>query len=182
MEWKDITISVFNQIQAILKSGDTDLTVKIEIYVLLTGKNIDQVRDLPLGEFLSAYSKELGFLNDTIPQVIPKFWEHDKVKYNISTQVEKISSGQYIDLKEYMKQENNLHMVMAVLCFDGDKYNGGTHKERSEIFLNHMPITIAYPLAVFFFELWSAWSEVTLQYSKLIVEQVQAASPENTDG
>lgn len=180
MEWKDITLGMFAQIQAITQSQDEDLTKKIELYSVLTGKDMDQVRDIPLGEFLEAYKKELSFLNDEIPQVVPKFWEYKGVRYHICTEVEKIKAGQYIDLKEYMK-EGNLSKIMAVLCYDGN-YDGSTHKQRADIFNSHMPITIAYPLSVFFFELWSAWSEISLQYSKDLIKQVQEGLPENTAG
>lgn len=182
MEWKDISLGMFSQIQAIIQSESEDLTKKIELYSLLTGKDMNQVREVPLGEFLEAYKKELSFINQDIPQVIPKSWEHGGVNYNICTQVEKLTAGQYIDLKEYAKEPNNLHNVMAVLCYEGDKYNGINHKERAEVFRSNMPITIAYPLSVFFFDLWNVWSEVSLQYSELMLKQIQVDLPENTAG
>lgn len=174
MQWSDINIKTFREIQSILLDKDLDdLTKKVFLYSKLSGQTIDEVRDIPLGIFLKAYSDSLEFLNYPIPQVIPIAWEHNGVKYNITTDISTLTAGQYIDLKEYAKEPDNIHKVMAVLCYDG-KYNGATHKERAELFNEHMPITIAAPLTTFFLELWKQWSEISLAYSVKALKESEA--------
>ena len=182
MEWKHITLGKFIQLQEILKSDDEDLTKKIDIYALLTDSPLEEIREIPLGIFLKAYSTELKFMETEIPQVIPKYWEHNKVQYNITTQIEKLKAGQYIDYKHHSKTPNQFHNIMAVLCYDGDKYDGETHKQRAELFYNNMPVTIAFPLAVFFLELWNAWSAISLEYSANQIMEMQADFQKTTVG
>lgn len=173
--WKDITLGKFREIQSILKDEDFDeLTKKVFLYSLLSGKPITQVRETPLDIFLKSYSESLDFLMTPIPQVIPIAWEHKGVKYKITTAINELTAGQYIDLKEYAKEPDNIHKVMAVLCYDGEKYDGATHKERSELFNENMPITIAAPLTTFFLELWKQWSEISLAYSVRVLKQSEA--------
>lgn len=182
MEWKDITIQKFTGIQAILKSDEPELTKKINLYHLLTGKDLEEIRNIPLGEFLNTYNKELSFLDTDIPQVIPEYWEYKGVKYNITTQVEKLRAGQYIDYKEYAKEPDKIHNIMAVLCYEGGKYDGMTHKERAELFYKYMPITIVAPLTVFFLDLWKEWSVISLEYSAKIITEAVADFQESTVG
>lgn len=174
MTWSEITLSKFTEIQSILKSDDDDLTKKVYLYSLLTGIRIEDVREIPLGEFLKQYSEALQFISEPIPQVIPLVWEHNGVAYKITTAIHELTAGQYIDLKEYAKNPNDLHKVMAVLCYDGEKYNGTTHEERAKLFNEFMPITIAAPLSAFFLELWKQWSEISLAYSVKLLKQSEA--------
>ena len=174
MEWKQITLSKFTEIQSILKSDDDDLTKKVYLYALLSEKLIEEVREIPLGEFLKQYSEALQFISEPIPQVIPLAWEHEGVVYKITTAINELTAGQYIDMKEYAKNPNDLHKVMAVLCYDGEKYNGTTHEERAKLFNEFMPITIAAPLSAFFLDLWKQWSEISLAYSVNLLKQSEA--------
>ena len=171
MEWKDITIGKFREIQHILAEDEPDLTKKIYIYALLSGELIEQVREYPLGQFLEKYSKLTEFMEYPIPQVIPKYWEHEGVKYKITSLIDSFTAGQYIDFKEFGKEKDNIHNVMAVLCYDGETYKGETHKKRAELFNEFMPITVAYPLTVFFLNVWSEWSEISLAYSKRVLKE-----------
>lgn len=174
MKWSEINIDTFRKIQSIINDNDLDeLTKKVFLYSLLSKQPIEEVRELPLGEFLKAYSQSLDFLLDPIPQVIPIAWEFNGVKYKITTQINELTAGQYIDLKEYAKEPDNIHKVMAVLCYDG-KYNGATHKERADLFNENMPITIAAPLTTFFLELWTQWSEISLAYSVKVLKESEA--------
>lgn len=181
MEWKDITLNKFKEIQSILEGEEDDLTKKVYLYASLTGEQIEVVRDIPLGIFLKAYSKECVFLEQKMPQYIPEFWEFNGVKYKITTQINELSAGQYIDLKEYGKVQSDIHKVMAVLCYDGEAYDGKTHEERSKLFNEFMPITIAAPLSAFFLELWKQWSEILLAYSVKVLRESEAEWS-NTDG
>jgi len=175
MKWSDINIDRFRKIQSIITDNDIDdLTKKVFLYSLLSGQTIEEVRDIPLGIFLKAYSDSLEFINEAIPQIIPIAWEHKGVSYKITTAINELTAGQYIDLKEYAKEPDNIHKVMAVLCYDGKKYDGATHKERAELFNEQMPITIAAPLTAFFLELWREWSEISLAYSVKVLKESEA--------
>ena len=63
---------------------------------------------------------------------------------------------------------------MAVLCYEGEKYDGATHEARAKLFNDEMPITIAAPLTAFFLELWKQWSEISLAYSAKVLKESQA--------
>lgn len=182
MEWKDITIQKFISINEILKSEQDELSKKIQIYNLLTGVPMEEIREMPLGVFFEKYNSDFAFLLTEIPQVVPKYWEYNNVRYHITTEVEKLKAGQYIDFKEYSKEPEKIHNIMAVLCYADGKYNGETHKERAEMFYKYMPITVVAPLAVFFLNLWQQWSEISLSYSRRMMAEVAVDLQETTAG
>lgn len=182
MTWKEITIGKFREIQSIITDKDFDeLTKKVLLYSLISGQTIEEVRDIPLGIFLKAYSDSLEFIIEPIPQVIPIAWEHKGVKYKVTTMINELTAGQYIDLKEYAKEKDNIHKVMAVLCYEGERYDGSTHEARAKLFNDEMPITIAAPLTAFFLELWKEWSEISLAYSVKVLKESEAEWS-STDG
>lgn len=181
MTWEQITLGKFREIQSIIAEGELDeLTKKVYLFSLLTDKKIEDVRELPLGDFLKAYSKELEFLAEPIPQIIPQYWEYEGKKYKVTTDISQLTAGQYIDFKEYAKDKDNIHKVMAVLCYDG-KYDGSKHEERANLFNEKMPITIAATLTNFFLDLWKEWSAISLAYSEKILRQVETEW-QNTGG
>lgn len=185
MKWSDITVSKFRELQEIILGNDDELTKKIFIYSSLTGYRIEDARELPLGSFLEQYAKEVAFMNDPIPQVISKSWKHGEKEYNITTDISKLTAGQYIDFKNFAKEKDNIHTIMAVLCYDGKKYDGSNHEERAMIINEYMPITVAYPLCVFFLNLWNAWSEVSLAYFEKLMKEMKGEEVQqwsNTDG
>lgn len=149
--WNDITIKKFYQISDL----DTSLD-KIELAANLISICCDipheDVLSMPISKFTSI-SNDLSFLsNKNINEKIIYNFEISEMRFVLNLNIEKLKASEYIDISSYCVDVNkNLHKIMAVLCDGGDM----SFRDKSELFYNKLPITIAYPAAVFFCKLSS---------------------------
>lgn len=153
--WKEITISQFQKIYPIIKSDDYDSTIDkyLDIAAILCSRSIS---DIPITEI-----NKLSFLLniEAIPKQRPAYVQHKGKLYKPIYDISKLSGGQYIDLSTYTSDADtlikNLHYVIAIMCEERSlfvfkkKYTPDNVKRRAEIF-KELPISIAYPMAVFF--------------------------------
>jgi hypothetical protein len=153
--WKDITLSDYQKIYPTIISPDydTDLERFIEIACILTETTINTV---PIKEV-----KVLSFLMspDAIPTKVPKAFSFKNKLYKTEIDFNKISGGQYIDLTSYTREPDdiikNMHFLMAIMSSPCNwigikkKYDAEEMIKRAELF-KQLPITIVYPLCVFF--------------------------------
>lgn len=153
--WKDITLSDYQKIYPTIISPDydTDLERFIEIACILTETTINT---LPIKEV-----KVLSFLMspDAMPTKVPKAFSFKNKLYKTEIDFNKISGGQYIDLTSYTREPDdiikNMHFLMAIMSSPCNwigikkKYDAEEMVRRAELF-KQLPITIVYPLCVFF--------------------------------
>ena len=161
---EDVTIGTFIKIDKLEASNDPEaiLDRNIKILSLLTGEPEDTFLELTASQ-LSELVGKIAFLNE-----LPEAKAINQIKingnlYQANLLVNELTAGQYIDLSEFIKNPiNNLHKIMATLYLPAkktwygklvvEKYNGRTQKERSDEFYRYMPISVAYPAALFFYQ------------------------------
>lgn len=157
---KNLTINQFIKCKAIAELEPDPLTRNLKMVSIVNGKTVDELESLPIDEL----KKQLAEFNQ-----IEKLTENTKVKMNFKIKgrrfeciwrTQKLTAAQYIDVTSFCKNEkeiiNNIHNILAAICVEKTwygkklKYDGNNHKEISELFLNNMSITIAYPIMLFF--------------------------------
>ena len=109
-----ITISQYQTINQIVKSNKDDLDKEIEAVAFLTRKSEDELLNLPLDKIRKTFA-ECGF--STPSQRLKRFiWVNGKL-YKGCLDVTDLNTGQYIDLKNFAKQDfvSNLHNLLAVI-------------------------------------------------------------------
>ena len=166
--WQEITVEQFQKMDLIPKDlKEIDLTLNIVSCV--SGINVEDLEDLAYTEY-NKLKKVLEYLKTDIKREVKYTFELDGITYGLSYDPAKMSTREYLDGNELIKDKDlivsNLHRLMAVLYRPGigpvgdkkldfkiEKYHTSDLEERSKIFLN-APIEIA--MAVFFcFGIWS---------------------------
>ena len=140
MKWSDVTLKQFLELKDIMQIEDeTDRTIAIA--ELLLGLDVS---NLPLSEF-NKKMKELSFLKEEIPNNhIVKKVEINNRKYNIDALLGRVSTAQYVDFTNYMKEENNITKVLSVFFIpNGHKYNDGYDMEQVIRDMESLPVDIA---------------------------------------
>jgi len=156
--WSDITVRDFIEIQKIAENNT--YANNAERLIAITAYFTGALDKVPLHEL-----NTLEFLAH--PELMPahiqqKFFFKNKL-YRLNLNMSKLSAGQYIDLTTFTKKPEeiipNTAKIMAVLCLPCNwlgrrkKYNGEEMLYRTELFME-LPITMVYPVTVFFARAW----------------------------
>ena len=186
MNWDDISIRKYIEIQKVLNKSEDPLTTKLELMRIAYDKTPDDMSNLELdsAEF-SKMNKECVFLF-TPPPLYPVDIDVTKTvhiqgkDYKINLDASKLTAGQYIDIQSFLKDGEafeSIHLVLSVLVVE-DKYNVTKVKPRAEMFLDHFPISEAYPISVFFWNLSKALTESITLY---LMEKLDKTKAEITE-
>lgn len=167
--WEDITIKQFSDITNAKENINDDLELMIEILSILSGVERQKLDQLDLVNLSKCY-RALSFLDQFKVKEEPTArFEIDGVHYFADFKITNLTAGQYIDLKHFTKDPKltiaNMHNVLAVFYIPvGKKY--GEVSGVANIFHERLSITVAYPAAVFFWNLLKVWMDSLNIYSK----------------
>lgn len=188
MKWENITVRQFQQIHKILLSQEYDSNfdrlIDIAAYLL----------DKPLNEITTEEIKSMGFLLniELMPNKVSKYFRFKGKTYKPTLEVNRFTAGQYIDFTTYLKDKDkvidNLHFLAAIICRESTwygaekKYSAVTMMKRADLFLD-LPITVIYPLTLFFSEFLNALTDSIQGYlSNLISQVIKELTGMLTDG
>lgn len=125
--WKDITIEVYEKINAIeLKEEMNDedaLTANVQLLSILCDVSEEEIINLPLTQFTILIGK-CEFLKDMPKYELNEYYEINGNVYQVQMNLREMTAGQYIDFQTLYKQkEKNLKNLLAcVLIPKGRKY------------------------------------------------------------
>lgn len=153
--WQDISIGQFINLHKIQKGELDNIDYMLQIIAVCCKVKYEVAARMSIADIKNVVSK-LDFIN-----VMPAQKKIDKVitldrEYICDLAVEKISAGQYIDLKNYVKLGaiDNIHNILTVFYIPiGEKYCQTPAPDIAKVFLEKMSIADAYPIAVFFWNL-----------------------------
>lgn len=149
--WADISIEQFTQIYN-LKKEDDIIDYMLDLIGVCCKLSHPQVMRLDLKTINTIYSK-LDWINEIPSGKIESRIEIDKVLYISDLAIEKITADQYINIKNAITAGplGNIHNIMATLYIPyKKKFNEVPINEVADKFYTDMPISFAYPVAVFF--------------------------------
>ena len=176
-----------------LKAIDQDKTIDSEPAAHLTrallklsvfnGVPYEELESMPISE-LKEDIKKLGFL-DTLPSDKRIEWfKCGGYWWKVNFDITRLSAGNYIDLdmlvKDTDKVLDNAHKIMAIFCQPFKwlrKYNGLTDEQKWEK-LRQCPVSVAYPLSVFFCALFQNLIENLPDYLQKESEQLMKEAKE----
>lgn len=194
-KWSDIKIIDFIKIQQIIKDKSfeeeyEDATLCeferfIHLVALLSDKDVTEIKQLDL-KSISQIRTAIDFIfhPELIEKRLPQYFLHRGKYYKVITDIRKLSAGEYIDLSTYTKDGNddNLHNVMALFCYPCNWL--GQRKKKPENFaetLLDLPITVCYPIAVFFYQNYNNSLEAIQDYlMKQMEEKITELTKEVT--
>lgn len=151
-----LTIAKYKELTEL--QTDNEIDTVIEILSILTDISSEEISTLPIPEF-KALVKKISFLKEkpNVPKRIPNSITINGKKYDIDTDAKNMSVGQYIDYKDYIKDQDsmidNLNYILSVFLIPhGHKYNDGYNlDEVAEEIDKNLSITMALAISNFFF-------------------------------
>ena len=163
MTWNDITVEQYSKLYPTLKTvGMTD-EEKVDNAIL----QMSIVKRIPIEQ--AQYTPKLEaneivkFLKTDLPTKIHRFWKSNGIRYEFNINAERIKAGGYIGIMNGVKDDpiQNLHLNLFNMCkpvkltvkgWKPYEFKQYEVTERIEEF-KQMPISVAYPIAVFFLNL-----------------------------
>lgn len=154
--WQQITINDYMELQDIIIREEA-VDVEVGIVALLCGVDEDQIGDLSIIEY-QRLRREAQFIAN-FPEVhnkAPKNITIGDAKYEVVTNMRKLTAAQYIDFQTYLKMGdgvNNLPNLLSVFIVPkGSKYGDESYnidKLKDDI-KEYLPVTTAFEMCGFF--------------------------------
>lgn len=155
--YEKLTIGKYRELLNLDKSSD-EMENLLGILSVLSDEPVDTLLRMPINDFKDMVAKS-AFLKDRpkISERCPSSITIKGVKYNVENDVKKMNVGQYIDYKQYFKDEEdlikNLHYIMTIFIIpSGKKYGEGYNvDELAETINDNLSVTTAIGISNFFF-------------------------------
>lgn len=189
MTWEDITIGryfeIVNIVEKYKKASEYEqLPYVIDLVAACTGKSKEEYTAMPVSS-LKSLVDSIGFIS-TPPKgrLSPKLVVNSK-KYNVTINLKAITTAQYIDYTETLKNNpENIAMMCAIFCIpEGHKYNEGYEVvDLADEFYEHFKIVDAIGVSFFFTKLLKTYVKVTLNYlRRQLKREMKKAKKEKAD-
>tara|TARA_R100000951_G_C2626925_1_gene176308 strand:- start:337 stop:981 length:645 start_codon:yes stop_codon:yes gene_type:complete len=167
-KWKDITVGNYINLRPVLNSELTAIQRVVNILAVLTGEKKEVIKNISLDQY-KEIKKKMSFLDTELPkQLKEKRFKIGGKWYVFELRAQNLLFGEYINIMEIMEKAkdneevifDNLHTILTTVCrpvkrklFSFKKINVDAKliRETSKNFFDNMPITVAYPISVFFF-------------------------------
>jgi hypothetical protein len=190
--WEAVNLKQFAQLQAKLQDGTEDVIERyLDIITVLSGEKPSIVNQMPL-EALKKAIDYVSFINHLPKETkIKNQFEINGQIYKGIIDVTKLTAGQYIDIKTFCKNTDeifdNLANIMAVIYIEeGQEYEGTMHAHRARIFQEHLKISEVYGFTLFFSNLLNDLTadilDFTIREQRVLIEEMQRDLMSNGDG
>ena len=161
MNWSNITLEQYLEIQAIKEIDSMDVMVEL-IRILF---KIEDPESLPYTEFIK-YSQELSFMSKDIERVpLKDTYQINGRNYKLENNVMKLTTSQVIDYRNYSKEDNHIAKILSVFLIpEGHKYNDGYDIEQVINDLLDLDIQTVVSILDFFTICWKEFIKVSVAY------------------
>ena len=148
-----MTLQMYEHLSKIAESDTDDIEKQIQMVSVLTGKSVKEVEDLPISVYHDLAKKTVFLMREpAVEQIKSNTVKINERVYVITNDVTKITTAQYIDFQEYMKQGKNLANVLSTLLVPkGEKYGEADFLEVKKD-IERLPICTALGLNAFFLQ------------------------------
>lgn len=153
--WSEISVGEYIELVSILRDEELD-EVEVNNYILsiLSGLEVREIRALELNSFKELL-KSIHFLRTEPTSKIRKSYNIDGVEYMTTLRLDKVTTGQYMDLQAMATNPDsileNMSKILAVFLIPkGKKYGEYDVLEVANIIDSKFMIEDAYALTFFF--------------------------------
>lgn len=168
--WSQITISDYMELQEIVKREDA-VDVEVGIVALLCGVDEDEIGKLPIPEY-QRLRRDSQFIS-TFPEVkgkAPKSITINDMKYEVISDVSKLTTAQYIDFQTYLKMndmEKYLPNILTIFIIPkGCKYGDEDYNidDLAKDIKEYLPAVTAFEMCGFFLTAFLNSIDATVTY------------------
>ena len=194
--WQDITIGQYIKLRPVLKAELNPIERVINILAVLTNQKKEVIKNIPLSQY-KVIKEKMNFLETEIPKQLDKRrFKIGDTFYEFKVDAKKLLFGEYINNMEILQKAanneeviyENLHHVLTTICRPVEKkwlrwleieVDGELLRKTADNFFNNMPITIAYPIGVFFYNHFqSLTQDIRISLMEKATEMMKEASQE----
>ena len=150
--WNQVTVNEFIQLEQLLQADIPESYRTSHVVALLTGKSLDEIESLTAVAY-TALARQLSFISEE-----PKYNElkdeyiiNDR-KYVLKADLTQISTAQYIDYQNYMKEEEKdvTKLLSCWLIPDGKEYGDGYDMKTVIEDMGELPLQDSLAICFFF--------------------------------
>lgn len=187
LSWKDITIGQFIEAWQVQQMQfDDELDRNLAMAAAITGNSASDLKQMGYDDLVQLF-RDIQFVAypEQMDKRFPKLFSIKGRMFRPTRKFNKLSAGQFIDLTSFIKKSDeiipNLHKILATLCLPfryGVRfqtsprirakwfywYDGAKHEQLSELLYDNLTMDIAYPIAVFFCNLWAGFTPHIVRY------------------
>ncbi len=187
-DWGTVTVGEFINLVPSTTNSMSETQQTSHVLSVLSGVDKAEIYKMSLDD-IAKHNKRLEFLSKPLPQ-----GKHKKrfkllgVWYEVDPNAKKLSGGQYIRTMQILKDltddpdtiDKNIHLILANVIKPmkrkGLKLEALTEydiADLSKTFYDALPVTIAYPIIVFFCNLSKALTPFMEDYSRQKIKTTQ---------
>ena len=153
MTYKNISILKFQQLVNCL-NDDNDFTIWKNRISILEDMDINVIEKMKVTDFKKIVAKYKWINEEQMPTDWVKEFTINDEKFIVQLESSTWNVEQFISLSTLTKNKdeivNNIHNILAVLCKSNEDNSITEYNRKAELFLNNLPITTAYPIALFY--------------------------------
>lgn len=127
--YRKLSIAKYDEIKKIMEKDIDDIDKQVELIACLADMDIDKIYNLPLTKYEELVEKTSFLLELPKPKNnLPNKLAIGDCKYRIMKNVEKMTTGQYIDLQTYLKNDMGVAYILTTIIIpEGCEYNDGDY-------------------------------------------------------
>jgi hypothetical protein len=175
--WDDVTVGMYIELRPILHSDKNEIERLIYILAVLLKKPTQDVEKIKIAQY-HEMRKTLSFLWELpLPTELQKYFTIEGNDYEIVLNANELDAGQYMSVVTKLKNAsddpeivyNQLHEILASISVPVEKVKKkykriaiepSYYKKVAQDFYHHLPMSIAYPIGVFFWNLSDSLTKI----------------------
>lgn len=166
-ELSDVTLGQYQKFIKVQKTNEDPTFIAqkmIEIFCNIDLKDTFNIKVADVNEIVGILNK----LFDDKPNLVTKF-KLDGKEYGFIPKLEDVTLGEYVDIDNYLKDWDNMHLAMNVLYRPikiqyGDKYDIVDYTGKETVDMKQMPLDVAFSSLIFFYHLGIDLSSNMMDY------------------
>lgn len=180
--YRKLSIAKYDEIKKIMEKDIDDIDKQVELIACLADIDIDKVYNLPLTKYEELVEKASFLLELPKPKNnFPKKLSIGDRNYRIMKNVEKMTTGQYIDLQTYMKNDMGIAYILTTIIIpEGCEYNDGKYNidDLQKDICNNFNIEDAISIAFFLRRKLQIIIEGTLHFLDWKLKKMEKKMPQ----
>ena len=181
--WDDITVGMYIELRPILHADMNEIERLIYLLAVILKKPTQDIEKIKIEDY-HKMRETLAFLwKEELPTILQKNFNINGKDYEVVLNANELDAGQYMSVVTKLKDiendpeiaYNKLHEILASISVPVEKVKKkykriaiepSYYKKVAQDFYNYLPMSIAYPIGVFFYNLSESLTKIIVDYSK----------------
>ena len=180
--YRKLSIAKYDEIKKIMEKDIDDIDKQVELIACLADMDIDKVYSLPLTKYEELVEKITFLLELPKPKNnLPNKLSIGDRNYRIMKNVENMTTGQFIDLLTYMKNDMGIAYILTTIIIpEGCEYNDGKYNidDLQKDIYNNLNIEDAISIAFFLHRKLQIIIEGTLHFLDWKMKKMEKKMPQ----